>query len=201
MFFKGIKLWFLFGIGTEMATDMVAQAYNYNIFRLEIVKLIIYITCYILLNCFLIVKKADETVILGINCGCCVALASLMGAISFIIILKSEGNIGWILFVLSYIGAIIMCYTIWKKSNRLDEQDEKTEEKPNNVAIKTLGAGSALLSIAFVRFASNDARRVGYTILYIVTLWILLLFCVSVLVKNRNELKNMLTKKNKDSSI
>ena len=201
MFFKGIKLWFFFGIVTEIATDLVAQTYNYNIFRLEIAKLIIYITCYILLNCLLVVKKADETVILGTNCGCCAALASLMGAISFTIILKSEGNIGWILFVLSYIGAIIMCYTIWKKSNRLDEQNEKTEEKPSNAAIKTLGAGSALLSMAFVRTASDNARRVGYIILYIVTLWILLLFCVSVLLKNRNELKNMLTKQDKDSSI
>lgn len=193
MFFKGIKLWFFFGIVTEIATDLVAQTYNYNIFQLEIIKLIMYITCYILLNCFLMVKKADETVILGINCGCCAALASLMGAISFAIILKSEGNIGWILFVLSYIGAIIMCYMTWKKSDRLDEQDKKTKENPNNAAIKTLGAGSALLSIAFVRTASDNARRVGYTILYIVALWILLVFCVSVLLKNRNELKNMLT--------
>lgn len=75
-------------------------------------------------------KKADETVILGINCGCCAALASLMGAISFAIILKSEGNIGRILFVLSYIGAIIMCYTIWKKSDRLMNRIKKRKKIP-----------------------------------------------------------------------
>ena len=198
MFFKSVKVWLFFGIGVEIGIDVMAQTYDYNILQFEIIKLPIFIICYIALNALLVKKKIDENTVFGVNCGSIIILASLMGAISFAMILKSREGIGWILFLLSYIGMILLCFMMWKKSS-VSEEDGKKEEKPNDITVKVLGAGSALFSISFIRTASEDTSKIVYTILCMVLLWLLLFFGLLPFIKYKNDLKNIFLKKNEDS--
>lgn len=116
MYGKNIKVWLLFCIIMEIVTYGIVEYYNCNILQFEIVKFIVYVLGYLSINS--LVKKADidEEVNFGINCGICLALSSLLSAISVVIILKTEKNIIWFLFLLIYIGTMMLFLIIWKKA-------------------------------------------------------------------------------------
>lgn len=95
--------------------------------QFEIVKFIVYVLGYLSINS--LIKKADidEEVNFGINCSISLALSSLLSAISVVIILKTEQNIIWFLFLLIYMGTMTLFLVKYK--NELIEIFNKRKEK------------------------------------------------------------------------
>lgn len=188
---KNIKVWLLFCIIMEIVTYGIVEYYDCNILQFEIVKFIVYILGYLSINSLIKKVDVDEDVNFGINCGTSLALSSLLSAISVIIILKTEQNISWFIFLLIYIGTITLFLITWKKS---DPSVEVTEKKKGVMPLGIFAGVGMLTAIGFGRVASDKGLKIVFTILAVSIIILSLFMALLFFVKYKNELIEIFNK-------
>lgn len=198
MFFKNLTVWiFMCGI-LEIGIYGVSEYYNCSILQFEILKWMTYVLCYIILSIYLKKKEADENLIFRINCGGGITLAGMLSAISMIMILKSEKNVSWIIFLFAYVVTLILFFKMWKKGEVADEEGETKEESKNKKQIKILAGISSLVALGFARTASENTHKVVFTILLLAAIWGYLFGGLLFFISCKKELKNIFRLKNRD---
>ena len=112
----------------------------------------------VIFNVIMKIKKWEKDIILRLNGGVSLAVSLLSGAIFAIFFMKAESeSIGWILFLIVYMGTLILFFWMWKKGDVVDEESENRVETGRKIIYTT----SLLSAIFFGRIASDDAMAIA----------------------------------------
>lgn len=164
-----IQIWLVFCGIIELIICSISERYGYSILQFELIKCVLYFIFYIIFNIIMKIKKWEKDTILRMNGGVSLALSSLSGAIFAIFFVKEENEgIGWILFLIVYIGTLVLFFWMWKKGDVVDEKSENNVGNGKKI-IYTVGLLSAIF---FGRIASDDAMAIAEWISLLLLIWL-----------------------------
>ena len=166
---RTIQIWLIFCGVIEVLICSISGGRGYSILQFELIKCVFYFIFYIIFNIIMTIKKWEKDTILRMNGGVSLALSSLSGAIFATFFIKAEnGGIGWIIFLIVYIGTLTLFYWMWKKGEVVDEESEKSVGNGRKI-IYTTGLLSAIF---FGRIASDDAMVIAEWIGLLLLIWL-----------------------------
>lgn len=164
-----IQIWLVFCGIIELIICSISKRYGYSILQFELIKCVLYFIFYIIFNIILKIKKWEKDTILRMNGGVSLALSSLSGAIFAIFFVKEENEgIGWILFLIVYIGTLVLFFWMWKKGDVVDEKSENNVGNGKKI-IYTVGLLSAIF---FGRIVSDDVMAIAEWISLLLLIWL-----------------------------
>lgn len=183
-----IQIWLIFCGVMEILICSISGRYGYSVLPFELIKCALYFIFYIIFNIIMKIKKWEKDTILRMNGGVSLALSSLAGAIFAIFFIKAENeSIRWILFLIVYLGTLILFFWMWKKGEVVDEESGKKVGNGRKI-IYTTGLLSA---ISFGRTASDDAMAIAEWISLLLLIWLFAFSSLFFFIRCRYDFKKM----------